>query len=96
MLTKDIVNIESGTLFRLIIIGYAGIFIPVTIISGVLSLFELVPTIFNNENYFGVEGLIIAIVAAPFYLLLMSGATWIFLIIGLRSSKFFYNMFRQN
>jgi len=94
MVTQEIVNIKSNDLFKLLTIGYAGFFIPVSVVSAVLSLFEIVPTLLNKTEYYGIEGFAIAIVTAPIYLFLMVGATWVFLIIGMRISRVALKIFK--
>ncbi len=96
MLTQEIVNIKSNALFKLLIIGYAGIFVPISIISAILSLFEIVPTILNKIEYYGIKGFVIAIITTPIYIFLMAGASWLFLIIGLRFSKIALKLFHRN
>ena len=76
-------------------IGYSGVTIPVSIISGILALFEIVPANLNQQGYFGVKGFVIAILTAPIYIFLMVVATWLFLIIGLRLARFGVGVFKK-
>lgn len=96
MLIKEILNIKSSSLFKLLSIGYAGIFIPIGIIGAILSLFDIVPSVLNKTEYYGIKGFVVAIVTIPIYLFLMAGVSWLFLIIGLRLYRVAYNMFKRN
>ena len=88
MTVQEMTSIQSSVLFKLLMVGYAGITIPVSIISGILALLDIVPAKLNNQDYIGIKGLAVAILTAPIYIFLMAAASWIFLIIGLRLAKF--------
>jgi hypothetical protein len=94
MTFKEAASVKSNGLFKLLMIGYGGIFVPVAIIELILTSFEIVPVTFNNVEYFGLEGFLIALVTTPIYLFLMAGVTWVFLIIGLRVSKLAFSLFK--
>lgn len=96
MTVREITNIESKDLFKLLMVGYSGITIPVSIISGALAFFDIVPSNLNQQGYFGVKGLFIAILTAPIYIFLMAVATWLFLIIGLRLARIGIRMLRKD
>jgi hypothetical protein len=87
MTLQEITNIESKDIFKLLMVGYSGITIPLSIVSGILAFFDIVPANLNNHGYVGVKGLVVAILTAPIYILLMAVATWLFLIIGLRLAR---------
>ena len=59
---------------------------PISIFIGLLSLFKIVPVLFNQKEYFGIAGMIIGIGIGIFMSLIMSIFSYIFLNIGL----FFY------
>ena len=90
------VDIKSSDLFKLLIVGYAGIFIPISVVGAVLSLFEIVPAVLNETKYYGIKGFVITLITTPIYLFLMAGATWLFLIVGLRLSRIALKLFRRN
>ena len=54
-------NLTSNDLFKIILWGSAGFYIPVSIISGLLALFDIVPANLNDQQYNGIKGLIIPI-----------------------------------
>lgn len=87
MTIQEITKIKSKDLFKLLMVGYSGITIPVSIISGILALLEIVPAKLNKQEYFGLKGFVISVLTAPIYVFLMAVATWLFLIIGLKIAR---------
>lgn len=87
MLVREIVNMKSGDLFRLLLIGYAGVSIPLGVLAAILALTRTAPANFNGESYYGIQGFAISLVTVPFYALIMSSITWLFLILGLRFAR---------
>lgn len=96
MTLREITRFESRDLFKLLMVGYSGITIPVSIVSGILALFEIVPATLNQQKYVGIKGFVIAILTAPIYILLMAIATWLFLAIGLWLANFGVRIFKQS
>lgn len=95
MTVKEITDIESKSLFKLLMVGYSGITIPVSIISGILALLDIVPANLNSQGYIGIKGFAIAILTAPIYIFLMAAASWLFLIIGLRLARLGMRVFKS-
>ena len=92
-------NLTSKDLFKIILWGSAGFYIPVSIISGLLALFDIVPANLNDQQYNGIKGLIIPILTAPIFILLLAIAQWVILAIGLKVVKWgmkFFSKAKQN
>jgi hypothetical protein len=88
-------NLTSKNLFKIILWGSAGFYIPVAIISGLLALFDIVPANLNDQQYNGIKGLIIPILTAPIFTLLLAIAQWVVLAIGLKVVKWGMKFFSK-
>ncbi len=67
-----------------------GIFL-FSVIAGILSLINIVPIYFNEEPYFGIQGLILAVIFTPFIAFVLSITNLLALNLGV----FFYRIFNS-
>ena len=81
--------------FKKIFWAHAFIIIPITLLSCLLALFDIVPIDFNNTPRYGFEGFIIPILFLPLTLFLPSGGTWLFLNIGNWLHEKFLNLTKE-
>lgn len=66
------------TLFVTFLFGY----LPIALLHIILNLTNVVPVNFNDKGVYGIEGVIIIIIYTPFIVLLLSGVTWIYFMVG--------------
>jgi hypothetical protein len=92
-ITDLIRNLTSKDLFKILLWGSAGFYIPVSIVSGILALLDVVPANLNGQQYNGFKGLVIPILSAPIFVLLLALAQWIILAIGLKVVKWSLKIF---
>lgn len=85
---KHLLSISSRDLFKLILIGSAGFYVPISILMGVLALFEVVPANLNGESYVGLTGFFIQVAFSPLLVLLLASMKWFILIIGIKLFNF--------
>lgn len=86
----------SKDLFKILLWGSLGFYIPISIISGLLALFDVVPANLNGQHYSGLKGLVIPILTAPIFVLLLVTAQWAILAIGLKIVKWIANFFTKS
>lgn len=79
----EYVDIKKGKLFNIILFGYIGFGIPIAIIFGLLTFFELIPVNINGMEFYGISGFLFQLFFMPFIALLFTIPTWIALSIGL-------------
>lgn len=75
--------------FKKLFISYLFAMIPFSLLTGVLSLFNILPVDFNGKPTYGFAGLALSILACPFIALIFSCANWLFLNFGILLSKLF-------
>lgn len=85
---KHLLSISSKDLFKLILIGSAGFYVPISILMGVLALFAVAPANLNGETYVGLSGFFIQVAFSPLLVLLLAFMKWIILIIGIKIFNF--------
>ncbi|GAB2983510.1 hypothetical protein GCM10027049_20920 [Mucilaginibacter puniceus] len=68
--------------FKKIFWAFVFLFTPVTILSSLLALFNVVPVDFNGTPRYGFEGFITPILYLPFAILMMSALIWLMLNFG--------------
>lgn len=95
VITDLIKKLSSKDLFKILLWGSAGFYIPVSIISGVLALFDIVPANLNGGQYIGIKGLVIPILSAPIFVFLLASAQWVILAIGLKIIKWGMKVFAK-
>ena len=80
-------SLTSKDLFKILLWGSAGFYIPVSIISGLLAVFDILPANLNGQQYNGLKGLLIPILTAPIFVFLLTVGQWVILAIGLKVVK---------
>jgi hypothetical protein len=79
-------------LFKDLFYSYTFSAFPILLLIGVLALFGISPIYFNNEPYYGIKGLIAAIIMIPFIGIILATTNWLFLNFG----YVIYSFFRSN
>ncbi len=69
-------------LFGILYWNIFSIYLLIFVFVGFLSLFGVKPIEFNGEPTYGILGLIVALLMAPFMALVTSFATWLLLVTG--------------
>jgi hypothetical protein len=82
-------RIKAGSLFKLIFLGTASVFIPMFIFFGILALFGAKTVTVSGEHVTGIMGLIAALIMAPLFTLFFSLFGWIGSYIGIRVWGYF-------
>lgn len=75
--------------FKRLFWSYTFALIPFSLLSGLLSLFNVVPVNFNNIPQYGVKGLVISLLFIPFVGLIFSCLNWVFLNLGVVLQELF-------
>jgi hypothetical protein len=88
-------KLSSKDLFKILLWGSVGFYIPVSIISGLLALFDVVPTNLNGQQYTGIKGLLVPVVSAPIFVILLAAAQWVILALGLKIVQWGLNLFTK-
>jgi hypothetical protein len=70
--------------------------IPFALLTGILSLLNVIPVYFNEAPNYGFKGFILSIIFIPFIGLLFSVTNWLALNLGVLLYRAFYNKFKQN
>jgi len=70
-------------LFVLLVKGFAGFYVPLSLFFGLGSLLNLVPATLNEQSYYGIQGLAIYVLFSPLVVLLLAVSTWIIVAPGL-------------
>jgi hypothetical protein len=71
-----------NNLFGLLYWNIFGIYFLVFICLGLLAVFEIKPVEFNGEPTYGVVGLLVSLIMAPFMSLVTAFTVWLLLIVG--------------
>ena len=95
MNVKEILSLKSKNLFKILLLGSAGIYVPLGIIASLLAGFDIVPANLNDVEYSGFKGFIIQILFIPFLILIMTLSQALILILGLKTVKFFHLLFSK-
>ena len=77
-------RIKAGSLFQLVAAAAFSVFIPLFVFFGILAFFGFNTIFVNHRQVYGVEGLIAALIMAPFFSLFISVVGWIALYVGIR------------
>lgn len=78
-------------LFKLLFINFLFAYTPFALLLGFLSLFDLVPINFNDEQVYGIKGFLVIVLFIPFVVFILSFFTWLYFVIG----NFFLNLFKK-
>jgi len=89
-------EVEKLELFKLILFGYIGTGIPIGLIFGFLTLFEIIPINFNGLEMYGVSGFIFHLFTIPIFSFLLAVPTWITLFLGLKIFIFLGNLLKKS
>ena len=63
--------------------------VPFSLLSGLLSLFNLVPVNFNDNPTYGWKGFLVAVLFTPFIAFIFSCLNWLFLNFGVILMRIF-------
>ena len=83
-------RIKAGSLFKLVLLSSAAVFIPMIIFFGVLAFFGAKTVSLSGEHVTGLKGLITALVMAPFFTIFFSLFAWVGAYIGIRLYGYFW------
>ena len=67
-----------GLLFWNLLFAYS----PLALLIGVLSLFEITPVNFNDQELYGIKGLVVSLLFIPFVAGILAGLIWLYYSIG--------------
>lgn len=76
-------------LFRFLLKNYFLGFLPFILLQALLIIFEVVPMHFNNEEVYGIKGVLYALMFLPFIVIMITVFSWVFLKIGLLVQRLF-------
>jgi hypothetical protein len=94
--TIDLVtSFNSKLLFKLVLYCTVGVFIPISLISGMLAFYGVVPANLNDQKYVGLQGLLVFLLMSPIYIVILTGAQWLSLAIGLKIIKMIIALVRR-
>lgn len=82
-------RIKAGSLFKLIFLATASVFVPMIVFFGILALFGAKTIMVSGEPVTGIKGLVSALIMAPIFSLLFSLFGWIGAYIGIRIWGYF-------
>ncbi len=82
---------KPENLFKMLFMNFLFAYIPFALLMGVLSIFDIVPVNFNDEQVYGFKGFLIIILFTPLIVFILSFFTWLYFIIG----NFFINLFKR-
>ena len=68
--------------FKWILVTFSFGYLPFLILQIILTLFEIFPVNFNNQDTYGIKGAIVLILFSPFIVIIMSFSVWIYIIFG--------------
>ena len=77
-------RIKAGSLFKLIFLATAAVFVPLMTFFGILAFLGMEVVMVSGEHVTGVMGLVWALLIAPVFSLLFSVFAWVWAYIGLR------------
>lgn len=86
-------EINSRSLWKILLYGSAGLYGPFSTFCGVFSLLHIVPARMNDKEYYGVQGLAIYVLFSPFVVLILTASSWLFLAPGWKLARFVLNRF---
>ena len=96
MIVPDLINnLSSRDLFKILLWGSIGFYIPISIIGGLLALFDIVPANLNGQQYSGIKGLLIPILSAPIFVILLVAAQWVILTLGFKVVQWLVKLFQK-
>lgn len=78
--------------FKKLFWSYTFCVLPISLLAGLLALFDIVPVYFNEAPQHGFKGFIIPIVYIPFIGLILSSLNWVILNFGIM----LHNLFLKN
>lgn len=84
-------RLGAGTLFKLLLIGYATVTIPAAILAGVLSMFGYQTVFWDGQAVTGFDGLLASLLGGPFLTLAWTILSWGVVALGL----WIYSQFRS-
>jgi len=76
-------RIKAGSLFQLVAAAAFSVIFPSFVFFGILAFFGFNTIFVNHHQVYGVEGLIAALIMAPFFSLFISVAGWLALYVGI-------------
>jgi hypothetical protein len=82
---KKIIEKYSKTpegLFKTIFVTYLFGFVPFALLHIILNLFKVVPVNFNNNQIYGIKGIIVIILFTPLFVLMFTIFSWAYFMIG--------------
>ena len=75
-------GLTAGSLFRIVLVGWAFSLGPLLIFSGILSLFGFETFYTDGQPLTGFKGFLLSLILAPILVIFFTLGTWVFLAIG--------------
>ncbi|SDR65788.1 hypothetical protein [Christiangramia echinicola] len=73
---------KPNSTFKRLFITFLFGFLPFAILFAILSFLEIEPVKYNGEEYYGIEGILILLIATPIASLIFTFFIYIYLMIG--------------
>lgn len=80
-------NLTSRQLFTVLLYGNSGFYVPFSLILSIFSLANVVPARLNGQEYYGMQGLAIYLLFAPFVVFILTISAWIFITPGWKLAR---------
>ena len=78
-------RIKAGSLFKLVFVATATVFVPAILFLGVLALCGANTVVISGRYVTGVKGLLAAVLLTPLFTVLFSLFAWFVVYMGIRS-----------
>ena len=75
--------------FKWILATFSFGYLPFLLLQVVLTLFEILPVNFNDQETYGIKGALVVVIFAPFLVFFMALFTWLYIFFGSLIMKLF-------
>lgn len=82
-------RLKAGSLFKLVLLSSASVWIPFFVLCGVTALYGAKTVTFMGNSVVGVTGLVTALIMGPFFALFFAVVGWIGAYVGIRIFGYF-------
>ena len=69
-------------LFKTLFVTYLFGYLPFALLHIILNIFRIIPVNFNDEKMYGIKGIIVIVAFIPLVVILLTGVTWVYFMIG--------------
>jgi hypothetical protein len=73
---------KPNSLFKKIFVIFSFAYLPFLILFAILASFSIMPVNFNEEDYYGLKGVVVLICFAPFMIIMFSVFAYLWFIFG--------------